>query len=55
MSIGAPEAIYLALFAIILGYTLAKDGEPQPPYSFGRSLVGGVLILTVLWWGGFFA
>lgn len=51
---GIPQIIYLFLTAMGLGLILANDGKSQPPYSFVRSLVSNAIILSLLWWGGFF-
>lgn len=51
---GIPQIIYLFLAAMGLGLALANDGKPQPPYSFIKSLISSAIVLSLLWWGGFF-
>lgn len=50
-----PQIIVLVLCLIELGYVLAKDGEPKNNnYSFIVTLIGNIIMLALLWWGGFF-
>lgn len=55
MDIGWPQIIYLALMSMRIGIALANHGEPAPKYSVGYTLIGTVLALALLWWGGFFS
>lgn len=52
---GIPQIIMIVLFAMGLGITLIKNGEPRTDnYSFGMSFVATVIQVALLWWGGFF-
>lgn len=53
--VGWPQGIYLAIGFLSLGIILAKDGEPQKPYSIGRSLIAWAIVMPLLYWGGFFS
>jgi hypothetical protein len=56
LNIGFPEAIYLALTFLGLGLILAKDGQPKEgTYSFPITLCSIILVIVLLWWGGFFS
>lgn len=49
------KIILLILYAVALGVALAKHGEPKTGlFSFWSSLIGTVIELGLLWWGGFF-
>jgi hypothetical protein len=51
------QIIYLALFAIGVGLVFGKtnsDGSFTVDYSLRDSFIGTVIVLFVLWWGGFF-
>lgn len=51
---GAPQVIYLILAAISVADSIRKDGEPRPPYNKIHTLIGLILSLGLLNWGGFF-
>lgn len=55
MSIGLPQLIYLIMLALGLGIAMAKHGEPRPPHDAGAALIGICIVLTLLYWGGFFS
>lgn len=48
-----PQLIYLALCLFSFGVTVAKHGEPTK-YNAGGQLVALLIILPILYWGGFF-
>lgn len=54
MIIGWPEGILLFLMVLGLGTNIAKHGELMER-SAGASIIGFVLSVALLWWGGFFA
>jgi len=50
-----PQIIVLCLLAMSLGISLVKDGEPKNEnYSVWTSLLSAVILLGLLFWGGFF-
>lgn len=49
-----PQLIYLGITVLGLGVVLAKNGEPQEPYSFWKTILVSSIILCLLYWGGFF-
>lgn len=53
--IGWPEGIYLALLLLGFGYAIAKHGEPRDNYDAVMYLVRVIVIVSLLWWGGFFS
>ncbi len=57
MSIGLPQAIYLALVLIGIGYEISKHGEMKKParHNATTSLIATLLIGLLLYWGGFFS
>jgi hypothetical protein len=55
MTLHAPQIIFLALTFLALGSSLAKHGEPKNgTYNFGTQLVAEIIIIGLLYWGGFF-
>jgi hypothetical protein len=55
MHIGWPQGIYLALVFLSLGIGIANHGRPRPPYNGGLHVVGVLIVLPLLYWGGFFS
>ncbi len=49
-----PQIAVIVLYALSLGITLSKDGQPQPPYNFWTSLLGIGIQVGLLIAGGFF-
>jgi len=55
MTLEAPQIIYITITMLGLGVSLAKHGNPKRgKESFTIALFANVLIITILWWGGFF-
>ncbi|MHC1658228.1 hypothetical protein ACODUN_14400 [Stenotrophomonas riyadhensis] len=55
MIIGWPHAALLALIVLHVGINLALRGEPRKgTHSFGYALIRAVLVVALLWCGGFF-
>lgn len=54
VSIGAPQAILLALFFMSLVLNCVKDGE-QHTTHWWASAIGLAVDLALLAWGGFFS
>lgn len=53
--IGWPEGIFLFLVVLGIVLHLALDGKPRTgTYSFGANLISSILLLALLYWGGFF-
>lgn len=50
---GAAQIIMIVLFALGLGVTVAKHGQPKGNYSIGECIVGIAINVALLWWGGF--
>lgn len=50
-----PQLIWLALAFITLGMSAANHGQKRSNESFGWTLCGVLLSLSLLYWGGFFA
>lgn len=56
MNIGWPEGIYLTLIALKVILITTHDGEPKKGNHNGSAtIVDAVIVLALLWWGGFFA
>lgn len=54
-SVGIPQIIVIAIYAICLGVSLADDGKTKmKEESFLGSLIAEGIMLGLLWWGGFF-
>ena len=52
----APQIIMIALWALSLGVTMSKNGEPRTDnHNVGWSLVTLAIYATLLWWGGFWS
>ena len=50
-----PQIIYIALSFMGSGMHLAKNGETrEEKYHFGKDLLARMVILGLLYWGGFF-
>ena len=50
---GIPQIILLLLYATSLGISLSKHGETRK-YDFWSSLIGCIIEVLLLYWGGFF-
>jgi hypothetical protein len=46
--------ILLAIIMLRLGVAIAKDGQEGPKFSFGATFINTVIVLSLLYWGGFF-
>lgn len=55
MTIGWPQLTLLVLLAIEVGINIGKHGEPKPNpnHHAGIALLGAGIVITILWWGGF--
>lgn len=51
---GWPQITLIVLLALSGGMSLAKDGRPRYPYSFGWWLVSAAITVGLLYAGGFF-
>jgi ABC-type dipeptide/oligopeptide/nickel transport system permease subunit len=49
-----PQIIFLILIFLNFGLVIAKHGEEQAPYNAGAHLISVIMILSLLYWGGFF-
>jgi hypothetical protein len=49
-----PQIIYLCLALLGLGISMAKHGQSKSNYHFGVDLISSLLVLGLLYWGGFF-
>lgn len=55
MTIHAPQIILLFLMVIGFEVTLRHHGEPrEDKYDAWLALIGSIVLLALLWWGGFF-
>lgn len=56
MHIGWPQGIYLALTLIGFGSAIAEHGKPKSgEHDAVVPTIASLIILTILYWGGFFA
>lgn len=50
-----PQILILAIFCINFGYYIGTHGEYEDrPNNFWIRLLDGLLVLGILFWGGFF-
>lgn len=49
-----PQIILLLLFMLGLGVSLANHGKPRGNENVWITLISDVIVLSILWWGGFF-
>lgn len=49
-----PQIIYLTLTFIGLLFAANKHGKPRDDYNFWHLLITGCIVLSLLYWGGFF-
>lgn len=54
MSFGWPQITFLALTMMGLGMNLALHGKSRGEYNFFGSIFNTAIVLSILWWGGFF-
>lgn len=51
----APQIILIVLYGISLLYSAYFHGKPKDGrHSFWSNLIGVAIIISLLWWGGFF-
>jgi len=55
VNIGWPEGILLGLLFIEICLHMGRHGEPRGNYNAGLRLFDAAILVTILWWGGFFA
>ena len=48
------KIIWIILIAIDLLVTANKHGQPRENYNFWATLLGSMLVTSLLYWGGFF-
>jgi hypothetical protein len=54
--IGAPQLVYCGLFVFVLIHVIINHGKPrQEKYNAFITLLGGIIQMLLLYWGGFFA
>lgn len=52
---GVPQIIMVCLYTINIGISMAKHGEPQDGiYNAWTSIFSSIVVMGLLWWGGFF-
>jgi hypothetical protein len=49
-----PQIAVIALYALSVGISIAKHGQAQPPVNAGYSIVSAIIVIALLWMGGFF-
>jgi len=54
LTIGWPQAIMLFLIAADIILFAIKHGKPRSNYDVGAAFFNAVLIIWLLYWGGFF-
>lgn len=52
--IGWPQGIWLLIALCGLVQVAVNHGKPQGNYNAYRSLTATLLIVALMWWGGFF-
>lgn len=53
---GIPQIIYVVLLAMSLGINWVNhDKQKTGFYNFGETLISVIIILGLLYWGGFFS
>jgi soluble lytic murein transglycosylase-like protein len=50
-----PQFVFIAWHFLGLGLILSKHGKPQPAYNIWHSLIGSILLFSLLYIGGFFS
>ena len=51
----APQVIYLVRVVMGLTFIGIKHGKPKTGYeSFWSTLIGVIIQILIIWWGGFF-
>lgn len=51
----APQIILVSLWLVGIGHTIAKHGKPREgKHDAVASSIALVIVLAILWWGGFF-
>ena len=52
----APQIIVLVLYSITIGIEMAQHGETYvTKHNVFITMIGVVMMLGLLWWGGFFS
>ncbi len=51
---GTPQYIYLALFLIGTGISIAEHGQPRRNTNAWTDIIASGVVLALLAWGGFF-
>ena len=50
---GAAQIIMIVLLSIGAFVSIMEDGKPRDNYSANKTIVGTVVYVALLWWGGF--
>lgn len=51
---GAPQIIIIATMALNLLVCIKKHGSPKGNYHIGTHIIDLIILIIVLFWGGFF-
>jgi len=49
-----PQIIFLILLTLSLGLKIGKHNEPRENHNAWYGLISYILMIFLLWWGGFF-
>jgi len=49
-----PQFLLLMLLFLDLGFVISKHGNPRPSYNARIDVVKVLVLILLLWWGGFF-
>jgi hypothetical protein len=50
-----PQIVFLVLCGMGLGAGISQHGQPRKNWDAGAIIVGTIVNLSLLYWGGFFA
>ena len=49
-----PQIIFISLMLIDLGIHIGKHGQSREPYNAGLKVLDIIIVLGLLWFGGYF-
>jgi len=49
-----PQLIFIILMILDLGIAIGKHGEEREPHHAGLTFISWLIIVVILYWGGFF-
>lgn len=51
---GIPQAVYIGLICVGFDCAIRLHGKPREPLNIWHWMIGTAIVVSILYWGGFF-